>query len=99
MYGLTFQRAASVLLENSENLSIVMDDSTSFVLKTISSAIAGIIALLLSLLAVKEEVRSIVFVSINDNSKCNIITLNIRRVASGQCLCSPASFSCSPESL
>jgi len=55
VYGLSFQRAASCLLENSENLGIVMDDSTSFVLKTISFSIAGIVALLLSLLVVKEE--------------------------------------------
>ena len=54
MYGLTFHRAASVLIENSENLSIVLDDTTSFVLKTIATGVAGVFALVLSLLAEKE---------------------------------------------
>ena len=53
-YGLTFHRAASVLIENSENLSIVLDDTTSFVLKTIATGVAGVFALVLSLLAEKE---------------------------------------------
>lgn len=53
-YGLTFHRAASVLIENSENLSIVLDDTTSFVLKTIATGVAGVFALILSLLAEKE---------------------------------------------
>ena len=53
-YGLTFHRAASVLVENSENLNIVLDDCTSFILKTVATGIAGVFALLLSLLAEKE---------------------------------------------
>ena len=44
-----------MLVENSENLSIVLDDSTSFILKTIATGIAGAFALLFSLLAQKEE--------------------------------------------
>lgn len=53
-YGLTFRRAASVLIENSENLNIVLDDCTSFILKTIATGVAGALALLLSFMAEKE---------------------------------------------
>ena len=54
-FGFTFNRAACALIENSENLGIVLDDSTSFLLKTLATGISCSFALLISLTTMKEE--------------------------------------------
>ena len=56
LYGVTYNRAAEILISsNNQSLNIVLEDSTSFILKTVGTGFATIFSVLFVIIAEKEE--------------------------------------------